>query len=103
MTQLNLYESQEISAHDKVIGAHEFLLAFLEKFDASSRGGIHDFMELTLFNMINTAIKNIDDYLQGGHKQVSANEIMSIVADSYQKVLDGIKRNLETKDKVNFE
>jgi hypothetical protein len=59
-------------------------------------------MELTLFNMINASIKNIDDYLHDGHKEVSANEIMAIVADSYQKVLDGIKRNLETMKQVNF-
>ena len=92
----------EVTARDQVINAHQFLLDFLNKFDAAKPGGIHDFIELTLFNMINSAIKNIDDYLQSGHKEVSANEIMSIVADSYQKVLDGIKRNLESMKQVNF-
>lgn len=92
----------EIIAQDQVLNAHQYLKDFLDKFERAERGGIHDFMELTLFNMINASIKNIDDYLQSGHKEVSANEIMAIVADSYQKVLDGIKRNLETMKQVNF-
>lgn len=92
----------EITAQDQVLNAHQFLKDFIAKFDHAQRGGIHDFMELTLFNMINASIKNIDDYLQTGHKDVSANEIMAIVADSYQKVLDKVKRNLETMQQVNF-
>jgi hypothetical protein len=51
--------------------------------------------------MINLSIKNIDKYLQDGHHQVSATEIMHIVADSYQKILDGIKRNLGEMRPVN--
>lgn len=98
----NAQKHTEITARDQVLNAHQFLLDFLNKFDAARPGGIHDFIELTLFNMINSAIKNIDDYLQSGHKEVSANEIMSIVADSYQKVLNGIKRNLESMKQVNF-
>jgi hypothetical protein len=94
--------STEITAQDQVLNAHQFLLDFLAKFDTAKRGGIHDFMELTVFNMVNSAIKSIDDYLQGGHREVSANEIMQIVADSYQKVLDSIKRNLESMKQVNF-
>ncbi len=92
----------EMTAEDQVLNTHQFLLYFLDKFDTAKRGGIHDFMELTLFNMINLAIKSIDDYLQTGHKQVDATQIMHIVADSYQKVLDGIKRNLESMKEVNF-
>lgn len=94
--------STEITAADQVLHAHQFLLDFLAKFDTAKRGGIHDFMELTVFNMVNSAIKSIDDYLQTGHKEVNATEIMHIVADSYQKVLDGIKRNLENMKTVNF-
>src|SRR4030095_190261 len=94
--------STEITAHDQVLNAHQFLLNFIAKFDTVKRGGIHDFMELTVFNMVNSAIKNIDDYLQSGHKQVDATQIMHIVADSYHKVLDGIKRNLEYIKQVNF-
>lgn len=92
----------QITAQDKVVSAHKFLIDFLNKFDTAKRGGIHDFMELTLFNMVNSAIKNIDDYLQSGHTQVDATQVMHIVADSYQKVLDGIKRNLEGMEGVNF-
>ncbi len=92
----------EITAEDQVLNAHQFLLDFLSKFDTAKRGGIHDFMELTVFNMINSAIKSIDDYLQTGHKAVDATQIMHIVADSYQKVLDGIKRNLDGMKEVNF-
>jgi phosphopantothenate synthetase len=98
----NAQKSAQITAQDQVINAHQFLLDFLKKFDTAQRGGIHDFIELSIFNMINSAIKNIDDYLQTGHKQVDATQIMHIVADSYQKILDGIKRNLETMNTVNF-
>ena len=102
MNELKANGSTDITAHDQVLNAHQFLLDFLAKFDTAKRGGIHDFMELTLFNMINSAIKNIDDYLQSGHRDVDATQIMHIVADSYQKVPDGIKRNLETMKQVNF-
>lgn len=92
----------EITAQDQVLNAHQYLKDFLANFDTAQRGGIHDFMELTLFNMINASIKNIDDYLKDGHHKVNANEIMAIIADSYQNVLDSIKRNLETIKTVNF-
>jgi hypothetical protein len=86
----------------QILDAHQFLKDFLAKFDHAKRGGIHDFMEISMFNMINLAIKNIDVYLQTGHHEVSATEIMHIVADSYQKVLEGIKRNLGSMRPVNF-
>ncbi len=92
----------EAVTQDHVLNAHEFLIRFLDKFDAAKRGGIHDFMEISLFNMINLAVGNIDKYLNEGHKEVSANEIMSIVAESYQKALDNIKRNLEKMGQVNL-
>lgn len=92
----------EITPLDHVLDAHKFLKDFLAKFDNAQRGGIHDFMEIALFNMVNLSIKNIDNYLQTGHHKVNATEIMHIVADSYQKVLDGIKRNLGTMKPVNF-
>lgn len=92
----------EITPLDQVLDAHQFLKDFLAKFDHAQRGGIHDFIEISLFNMVNLAIKNIDTYLQIGHHSVNATEIMQIVADSYQKVLDGIKRNLGTMRPVNF-
>jgi hypothetical protein len=91
-----------ITAADQVLNAHEYLKEFLQKFETAKRGGIHDFMELILFNMLQAAIGNIDNYLKGGHKEVVANEIMSIVADSYQKVLDGVKKNLDNMNQVNF-
>lgn len=94
--------STEITPLDKVLDAHQFLKDFIAKFDHAQRGGIHDFMEIALYNMINSSIKEIDKYLQTGHHEVNATEIMHIVVDSYQKVLDGIKRNLGEMRPVNF-
>lgn len=94
--------STQITPIDQVLDAHQFLKDFLSKFDHAKRGGIHDFMEISLFNMVNLSIKEIDKYLEIGHHQVSATEIMHIVTDSYQKVLDGIKRNLSEMRPVNF-
>lgn len=102
MNELRPPEKQEIASLDKVINAHQFLKDFIAKFDTAQRGGIHDFMEIALFNMINASITNIDNYLKDGHKTVNATEIMHIVVDSYQNVLDGIKRNLESSRQVNF-
>lgn len=95
-------ENNLIPPEQQILDAHQFLKDFLAKFEIAKRGGIHDFMEITLFNMVNHAIKNIDIYLQTGHHEVNATEIMHIVTDSYQKVLDGIKRNLGNMKQVNF-
>ena len=46
--------------------------------------------------------KQVDKYLNEGHKEVNANEIMEIITDSYQKVLDNNKRNLEEIGQVNL-
>ena len=92
----------EIIPEDHVLNAHQFLLAFLAKFELAKRGGIHDFMEIALFNMVNKAVKEIDIYLQSGHKSINANELMFIFADSCQKILDNIKRNLEILDQVDL-
>lgn len=97
MSDLALMENQE-----KMLYAHGFLVRFLEEFDVAKRGGMHDVMELSLYNMISTTIGNIDSYLKDGHKAVSAQEIISIFIDSSQKVLDVMKRNLEGMHGVNF-
>lgn len=98
-----IQNNKEIIAKDHGINAHEFLVAFLDKFHAAQRGGIHDFIEIAIYNMINSAIKDIDTYLSTGQKSVSANEIMTIFADSCQTVLDNIKRNLEKLGEVNLQ
>jgi hypothetical protein len=102
LTNAQRENNKEILATDHVLNAHEFLLRFLAKFDTAKRGGIHDFMEIAMFNMLNEAIKSIDFYLISGHKSVSANELMSIFAESCQKILDNIKRNLEQMGQVNL-
>ena len=102
MNELKSNGHSEITSLDKVLDAHQFLKDFIAKFDNAQRGGIHDFMEIALYNMINASITNIDNYLKDGYKTVNATEIMHIVVDSYQKVLDGIKRNLEDIKQVNF-
>ncbi len=98
------YKNQgNLMAHNHVIDAHEFLIKFLTKFDTAQRGGIHDFIELSLFNMINLAIKRIDEYLQSSQSSsVSGTEIMHIVVESYQIILDRMKRNLDEMKEVYF-
>ncbi len=98
----NATENADEIKENSALLAHEFLLYFLKKFDTASRGGIHDFMEIALSNMINESIKQIDSYLSSGHEVVSANELISIFADSCQKILDNIKRNLEKMGHVNL-
>lgn len=102
MTDIKPNGKTEITPEDRILNAHEYLKEFINKFENAKRGGIHDFMELTIFNMLSTAIKNIDSYLKPGHMEVEGNEIMSIVADSYQTVLDGIKRNIDAMKKVRM-
>lgn len=93
----------DIASTNEIKNAHDFLKSFISKFDTAKRGGIHDLMEIAMFNMLNEAIKSIDFYLISGHKTVNANELMQIFADSCKKILDGIKRNLETMNQVNLE
>lgn len=102
MAQPDSWDKKEVLAKNHALDAHEFLLRFLAKFDTAKRGGIHDFMEIAMFNMLNEAIKQIDFYLISGHKSVNANELMSIFADSCQKILDNIKRNLEKMGRVDL-
>lgn len=92
--------NKELLPTDHALDAHEFLLKFLAKFYTAKRGGIHDFMEIALFNMLNESIKSIDLYLNSGHKTVNANELMSLFCESCQNILDNIKRNIEKMDKV---
>src|SRR5277367_5784442 len=87
---------------ESILNAHDFLLDFLSLFEGAKRGGIHDFIEISVYNMINSAIKSIDDYLADGHKSVDATQVINIVLESYQKVLDNMKRNLDKIEKVNF-
>ena len=96
------HDKNLLPPQEQILNAHQFLKDFLAKFDHAQRGGIHDFMEIALFNMVNSSIKKIDEYLQTGHHEVSATEIMHITVDAYQKVLDGIKRNLGEMRPVNF-
>jgi hypothetical protein len=102
MNDLTKTNNKDLLKQDPVINAHEFLVAFLNKFETAKRGGIHDFMEITIFNMLNLAIGDVDKYLSQGHREVNANQVMMIVADSYQKVLDNIKRNLESMKEVTM-
>lgn len=103
MNELSKTQSNNLLAPEQQIqDAHKFLKDFLSKFDYAKRGGIHDFMEIALFNMVNSSIKEIDKYLSTGHHEVNATEIMHITVDAYQKVLDGIKRNLGDMRPVNF-
>jgi len=88
------------SAEQQIQEAHNYLQKFLGDYGKAKRGGIHDFIELTLANMVQQSIVNIDTYLSSGHKTVNASELMAITADAFQGVIDGVKRNLEANAKV---
>ncbi len=90
-------------ASEEILNAHTFLIDFISRFDGAKRGGIHDFIEMLLYKMIQNAISEIDTYLKTGHKQVEANEIMFIVLDAFQSIIDKSKRNLDSSKKVNFQ
>jgi hypothetical protein len=92
----------DLTPDEQLVIAHKFILDFISMFDKATRGGIHDFMEMTMFNMLNNAIKNIDDYLKDGHQCVDATEIMHIVLDTYQELLDKMKRNLQSVGSIKF-
>jgi hypothetical protein len=87
--KLHLTPAQEI------INAHEFLKQFIAKFDTAKRGGVHDFIEIALFNMVSEAIQAINVYLKPGYHHVDAAAVTTVAVDAFQKVLDRIKRNLE--------
>lgn len=87
---------------DKIIKAHEFLKKFIVLFDQAKRGGIHDFMELSISNMINESLKNMDDYLSCGHTFVDGRELMIICIDSFQKILDDLKYKLDKLKQVGM-
>ncbi len=72
-------------------------------YEDAKRGGIHDMIEIYVADMISSSIDNIDEYLKDGHKSVGGNEIIHIVHDSFQKILDKFKRNLEKMREVNFQ
>jgi hypothetical protein len=84
-----------ITHQEQVLNAHQFLKEFLARFDEAKRGGIHDFIEVTLFNMLTLALNNINTYLAPGHTDVSGNELMAIVVGAYQVVIENMKRNLD--------
>lgn len=88
------------SAETQIQEAHNYLQKFISEFGKAKRGGIHDFIELTLAGMVQKSIVDIDTYLADGHKTVNASEIMAITADAFQSVIDGVKRNLEANAKV---
>lgn len=74
----------------------------MEQFNEAERGGVHDFIEIALATMTRNSIAKVNGYLQSGHKQVDANEILTIVTESFQEVLDKIKRNLEQAKTISF-
>ena len=49
ITTLN--DGKDITAQENILNAHQFLLDFLGKFENAKRGGIHDFIEISLFNI----------------------------------------------------
>jgi len=87
---------------DKIIKAHEFLKQFITLFDKAKRGGIHDFMELSISNMINESIKRMEDYLSHGHINIDGRELMVITVDAFQKVLDDLKYRLDKIKQVGM-
>ena len=102
MDELRPPEQIDQSMEEYALTAHLKFLEFLNNFHTAKRGGIHDFIEISLYEMSVKAVENINKYLDEGHKSVNASEILHITADSFQKTLDQIKRNLEKMHGVSF-
>lgn len=86
---------------ETAISSHKFLTDFLSKHDDAVRGGMHDFLEISISNMLSSAIESMGAYMDIGHSVVVANELVFIALDSYQKALDKMKRDLDgLKDMV---
>lgn len=100
--QSELSTTEKQTAEQEIDWAYSRIKKFLEDHDLAKRGGIHDFMEVIIANMIQDAISSINKYLQSGHHKVDANEIMAIAVGSFQKILDEVKRNLDGTKRVNF-
>lgn len=102
MDELRPPEQIDQSMEEYALAVHLKFIEFLNKFYTAKRGGIHDFIEISLYEMSAKAVENINKYLDEGHKNVNASEILHITADSFQKTLDQIKRNLEKMHGVSF-
>lgn len=100
--EVKTYKEQQ-KGYQEVLEAHQYLKTFLNKFHEAKRGGMHDFIEVGVSKMINHAIGSINEYLESGHKQVNANELIEITIDSFQRVLDGMKRNIESMKQINLQ
>lgn len=102
MTDLTVKEQNELMNTIKSKNIHEYLLRFLSKYEEAKRGGIHDFIEASMYRMITLSFDNIDEYLKDGMNSINATEIMVIILDSFQKTLDSLRKNIETMPQVNF-
>lgn len=89
----------EIKKGDEVFIVHDKLKKFIARFDDEPREGIHDFMEVSIFNMLSEAIFAVENYLKKEHLTVNFSELVVIAIDAYQKGLDGIKRSYDEAKK----
>jgi hypothetical protein len=96
-------EQIRLTAEQQIIKAHDYLVGFVELSARTKRGGINDFMELTIANMIRKAIEKIDEYLACGHATVDAKEVMTRAIDGFQVVIDDVKRHLEVMPEVKLQ
>ena len=105
MANLRLPTQQELTQEQIILESHEYLKEFINKFGNAKRGGMHDIIEMALFNMLNSCIGNIDKYLQSSSinsSKIDMQQIVTIMADSFQKVLDSIKKNLDAATASDF-
>jgi hypothetical protein len=81
------------NVNETFIESHKFLQRFLDKSEGAKRGSIPDFVLILVTSMMTDTFENIDNYLSPGHSSVDGREIVTIIIETFQKVLDRVKRN----------
>ncbi len=75
---------------------HAFLVKFLERFNTTLRGGIHDQIEVILFTQLRAVIKSMAEKIED---RPSPDEAFSLILNSMRVTLETIDRDFQEAKK----